>query len=101
VRDDYKGKGCGRILVNALLEEAHHQHVTCVCLFTRIPEFFAGMGFQIAERTAIPDKLYKDCVNCPRIHNCDETAMYRGELPSVAILAPPHATSESLLEILR
>ena len=41
-----KGKGAGRVLVDALLKEARHQSVTCVCLFTRIPDFFARMGFR-------------------------------------------------------
>ena len=44
-----KGKGAGRILIDALLAEAARQSVTCVCLFTRIPEFFGKMGFAVAE----------------------------------------------------
>src|SRR5437868_2228518 len=36
-----KGKGAGRILVEALLAAAEEQSVGCVCLFTRIPSFFA------------------------------------------------------------
>src|SRR5262249_10115992 len=34
-----KGLGAGRELVEALLDEAERHHVTCVCLFTRIPDF--------------------------------------------------------------
>ena len=89
VAPEAKGNGAGRSLVEALLEQAELQEVTCVCLFTRIPEFFARMGFQVAVKEAIPDKLYKDCLRCPRFHNCDEVAMVRGELPSFAILQPP------------
>jgi amino-acid N-acetyltransferase len=83
---EVKGKGAGRSLVEALLEQAARQEVTCVCLFTRIPEFFARMGFEVAVKEAIPDKLYKDCLRCPRFHNCDEVAMVRGELPQFAKL---------------
>jgi amino-acid N-acetyltransferase len=86
---DAKGNGAGRSLVEALLEQAELQEVTCVCLFTRIPEFFSRMGFEVAVKEAIPDKLYKDCLRCPRFHNCDEVAMVRGELPNFAILQPP------------
>jgi amino-acid N-acetyltransferase len=86
---DAKGNGAGRSLVEALLEQAELQEVTCVCLFTRIPEFFARMGFEVAVKEAIPDKLYKDCLRCPRFHDCDEVAMVRGELPGFAILQPP------------
>lgn len=51
------------------------------CVFTRIREFFLRYGFRIAERTRIPDKIYKDCQCCPRLHACDEVAMARGYLP--------------------
>ena len=91
VRPSAQGLGAGRILVDALFAEADLHHVTCVCLFTRIPEFFKRMGFQIAEREKLPDKIYKDCMSCPRLLACDEIAMYRGELPHFAILEPAHA----------
>src|SRR6185312_2855231 len=76
-----KGLGAGRKLVEALLQEAERHEVTCVCLFTRIPEFFAHMGFSLAKRDDLPDKIYKDCVHCPAFNACDEIAMYRGEIP--------------------
>ena len=76
-----KGLGAGRLLVEALMKEAERHQVTCVCLFTRIPEFFAHMGFSVATREALPDKIYKDCLHCPFLYACDEIAMYRGELP--------------------
>ena len=89
VYPDTKGKGAGRALVEELLVQAERQEVTCVCLFTRIPEFFARLGFATAVREQIPDKLYKDCHRCPRQNNCDEVAMVRGEVPQFAILQPP------------
>jgi amino-acid N-acetyltransferase len=81
VGEKAKGRGAGRVLVDALLKEAKRQSVTCVCLFTRIPEFFGQMGFLVVEKEALPDKLHKDCLKCPRLHACDETAMYLGTLP--------------------
>ncbi len=89
VSDVVRGKGAGRMLVEALLREARDQHVTGICLFTRIPEFFARLGFRTVERKVLPDKIYKDCLMCPRLHACDEVAMLRGEVPTFAILAPP------------
>lgn len=81
------GKGAGRVLVDALLREAKHQHVTCVCLFTRIPGFFARMGFRVVNKEALPDKALKDCQLCPRQNACDEIAMYMGALPKTTILS--------------
>jgi amino-acid N-acetyltransferase len=76
-----KGCGAGRKLVEALLDEAENHRVTCVCLFTRIPEFFSHMGFAAATREELPDKIYKDCVHCPNLYACDEIAMVRGLIP--------------------
>ncbi|HSM84798.1 MAG TPA: N-acetyltransferase [Candidatus Limnocylindrales bacterium] len=76
-----KSLGAGRRLVQELLDEAERHKVTCVCLFTRIPEFFSRMGFMVATREDLPDKIYKDCLHCPNLYACDEIAMYRGEIP--------------------
>lgn len=81
--------GGGRFLVRALLAQAKKHQVTCVCLFTRIPEFFSRMGFTEASHQDLPDKIHKDCYQCPRLSHCDEVAMIRGELPAYAILPPP------------
>jgi amino-acid N-acetyltransferase len=83
--------GGGSRLVRALLRQAKKHRVSSICLFTRIPEFFANMGFGITRREDLPDKIYKDCCVCPRLHNCDEVAMIRGELPEFTIL--PQAAS--------
>jgi amino-acid N-acetyltransferase len=85
----YRNKGTGVLLVRKLLKEAARHNVSCVCLFTRIPEFFGRLGFSIVRREDIPDKLYKDCCVCPKLHCCDEVAMIRGELPTFAILPQP------------
>jgi amino-acid N-acetyltransferase len=86
-----KGRGAGRVLIDALLKEAQKQSVTCVCLFTRIPDFFAKMGFKAVEKEALPDKALKDCIKCPRVNACDEIAMYRGALPKHAGIRRPRA----------
>jgi len=77
-----KGRGIGRMLVDALMAESYRHQVECVCLFTRIPDFFAQMGFAVARRAELPDKIYKDCISCPRLHDCDEVAMVVGKIPT-------------------
>jgi amino-acid N-acetyltransferase len=91
VHPSAKGKGGGVRIVKALLRQAKKHRVSCVCLFTRIPEFFGRLGFSLAAREDLPDKIYKDCCNCPRLHCCDEVAMVRGQVPKFAILPQPAA----------
>ena len=88
MKPEAKGKGAGGLLLKALVEEAEQHEVLSVCLFTRIPDFFEHFGFRVAERDAMPDKIYKDCQTCPRLYACDEVAMVRGPLPKVAMLGP-------------
>jgi amino-acid N-acetyltransferase len=83
-----KGSGAGGRLLKALIEEAAEHAVVSVCLFTRMPTFFEHFGFRVADRDAMPDKIYKDCQTCPRLYACDEVAMVRGPLPKVALLGP-------------
>lgn len=89
VRPEAKSKGTGGKILQALLDEAEGNGVGCVCLFTRIQDFFFRYGFRVVEdRAALPDKIYKDCQSCPRLYHCDEVAMVRGQIPKVSILGP-------------
>jgi amino-acid N-acetyltransferase len=104
MRPEAKGLGAGGMLLNALVEEAEEHSVMSVCLFTRIPTFFEHYGFRVAERDAMPDKIYKDCQTCPRLYACDEVAMVRGPLPKVAMLGPskiqrPELVGETLVQL--
>lgn len=94
-----KGQGAGGKLLRALLEEAEVQGVVSVCLFTRIPDFFFHFGFRIADRTTLPDKIYKDCQTCPRLYACDEVAMVRGPLPKIAVLGPTKFPQQELVKL--
>jgi amino-acid N-acetyltransferase len=46
-------------------------------------------GFRTVEdKSELPDKIFKDCQNCPRLHRCDQVAMVRGRIPRMSILGP-------------
>ncbi|HBA60039.1 MAG TPA: N-acetyltransferase [Elusimicrobia bacterium] len=80
----YRGRNAGSILIKAMLEEAKQHRIACVCLFTRVPKFFAQLGFKKVKNERLPDKVYKDCRSCKRRDECDEVAMIRGRLPELA-----------------
>lgn len=99
VKPEVKGHGAGGKLLRALLDEAENQGVVCVSLFTRIPEFFFHFDFRVVDRTALPDKIYKDCQTCPRLYACDEVAMVRGPLPKIAVLGPSRLPQPELVKL--
>jgi len=99
VKPEAKGQGAGGRLLRALLQEAEEQGVVSVCLFTRIPDFFFHFGFRVADRTTLPDKIYKDCQACPRLYACDEVAMVRGPLPKIAVLGPTRIAQQELVKL--
>ena len=94
-----RGQGAGGALLRALLGESEEHGVTSTCLFTRIPDFFFHYGFRVAERTALPDKIYKDCQACPRLYACDEVAMVKGPLPQTAVLGPIKVQQPELVQV--
>jgi len=94
-----KGLGAGRLLMDGLFAEAERHSVHCICLFTRIPEFFGRLGFTVADKQDLPDKLLKDCLRCPKLECCDETTMIRGPLPGFAILDADEPDAHKLVRI--
>ena len=99
VKPEAKGQGAGGKLLQALLDESEYQGIASVCLFTRIPDFFFHFGFRVADRTTLPDKIYKDCQTCPRLYACDEVAMVRGPLPRIAVLGPVKFPEPELVKL--
>ena len=99
VKPEAKGQGAGGKILRGLLDEAEEQGVTCVCLFTRIPDFFFHFGFRVVDRTTLPDKIYKDCQTCPRLYACDEVAMARGPVPKIAVLGPSKFAQPELVKL--
>lgn len=68
-------KGIGRQLVQACLEEARELGLKKVFALTYQPGFFEKMGFHYIEKAELPQKIWSDCVKCPKFPDCDEIAM--------------------------
>lgn len=67
-------QGQGRAIVNYLLKIASKMFIQRVFVLTRSPEFFSKVGFQKTVIEALPEKILKDCENCPKREMCDEVA---------------------------
>ena len=77
VSDEYRRQGLGHRLVKACLEEAVSFGITQVFTLTYQTDFFAAAGFAEVPKETLPQKIWTDCIHCPKFPNCDEVAMIR------------------------
>ncbi len=71
----FQGRGIGKALVTACLEEAKALEVERVFALTYKPAFFQKLGFKEAEKSNFPQKIWTDCLKCAKFPDCDETAV--------------------------
>jgi len=71
------GKGIGEKLLQACEDEALKLGIKKVFVLTYIPEYFQKHGFRIIDRSKLPHKIWKDCVNCSKFPDCGEVAMVK------------------------
>ena len=75
VAPEQQGKGMGKTLVNACVEEARSLGIARVYALTYRVGFFEGVGFSKIPKESLPHKVWGDCLKCPQFPNCDEDAV--------------------------
>jgi amino-acid N-acetyltransferase len=71
------GQGIGGRLLTAALEEARTMQIKKVFTLTYRPGFFEKFGFRTIDRSALPLKIWGDCILCVKFPDCDEIAMVK------------------------
>lgn len=94
VSPSIKRGGVGRILVEALENEAVHNDLHTIFAFTYVPGFFHKVGFHQVDRGLLPLKVWKDCLSCPKFDCCDEIAVMKALRPDPLLAQPPDFPSE-------
>lgn len=77
IAEHYKGRGIGTMLVDHLLKEAEKLNIPQVMALTYEVRFFEKNGFHVVDKEIFPEKVWTDCVHCPKQHCCDEIAVLR------------------------
>ncbi len=72
-----RGRGYGRKLVEACFSDALALGIHRVFTLTYKTEFFAALGFAEVGKDILPQKIWADCIHCPKFPDCDEIAMQR------------------------
>ena len=75
VHEDVAGRGIGSHLVEACLSEAHQLGIGRVFALTYQQNFFEKLGFEVIEKSELPQKIWSDCIKCVKFPDCDEIAL--------------------------
>ncbi len=75
VHPSYTLQGIGRTLVKAFLAEARELELPRVFALTYQEGFFIKCGFSPIPKEELPQKVWKECINCPKFPKCEETAV--------------------------
>ena len=77
VSPGHLGRGVGRKLVESCLEDARELGVNEVFVLTYVQGFFEKLGFAVARREDLPQKVWTECRNkCVKYPDeCNETAL--------------------------
>ena len=70
-------QGIGAEIVRRLLDEGDTLGIEKFFTLTYKPEFFETLGFLRISREELPQKVWKECIDCPKYPNCDEIAMIK------------------------
>jgi amino-acid N-acetyltransferase len=75
VEDSFRRQGLGRRIVQKCLGEADGLGVQRVFALTYQEIFFKKLGFMEVDKDMLPQKIWADCIHCPKYPDCDETAV--------------------------
>ena len=75
VNEAHAGRGIGRHLVEACLSEARQLGIGRVFALTYQQSFFEKLGFEVIEKSELPQKIWSDCIKCVKFPDCDEIAL--------------------------
>ena len=76
-----QGRNVGDRLMKAAMDTARRRKIARLFAVTHKPEFFSRYGFTPGPRQMVPEKIERDCVHCPKEHNCNLIA-------TVAVVCP-------------
>ena len=74
----HRSSGIGGHVVQLLVQLAQQRGFTTIFALTRAVRFFTRLGWTITDKERFPEKVWRDCVKCPLVTCCDETAVVFG-----------------------
>ena len=94
VDENFQGRGYGRKLIAACIDEAKSLGIGNVFALTYVPELFLKSEFEIVEKASLPRKVWTECIQCPKFPDCGEIAVLRNLDIAQALSSPSLFTLE-------
>ena len=74
---DHQKQGLGKMLVTSFLAEADQLEIPRVFALTYQDPFFQRCGFKLVDKEDLPQKVWKECIDCPKFPKCEEVAVIK------------------------
>lgn len=75
VDETLRRQGLGRRIVEQCLNDCRPLGLSRIFALTYQEDFFKNLGFTVVDKDVLPQKIWADCVHCPKYPDCDETAV--------------------------
>jgi amino-acid N-acetyltransferase len=75
VKEEAKGRGIGKKLVAACIDEAREIGIKKIFALTYITPYFEKLDFKPVSKDILPHKVWRDCIECIKFPHCDENAV--------------------------
>ena len=75
VAEEHQGRGFGKQIVLACLEEGRTLGLARIFALTYRPRFFEKLGFRFVDKATLPHKVWTECIRCPKFPDCGEIAV--------------------------
>jgi amino-acid N-acetyltransferase len=75
VAGEHQGRGHGKRIVLACLEEGRSLGLATLFALTYKPAFFEKLGFRVVDKATLPHKVWTECIRCPKFPDCGEIAV--------------------------
>jgi amino-acid N-acetyltransferase len=77
VKKEFHKMGIGKKMVEYCLKESKELGIKRVFVLTYQADFFKNLGFKDTDKAELPQKIWGDCIRCPKFPECDENALIR------------------------
>jgi amino-acid N-acetyltransferase len=77
VAKGFQQKGAGKKLIEACLHEANALGIKKVFALTYNKTFLKNLGFKGIDKKKLPQKIWGDCLKCPKFPKCEEEAVIK------------------------